>query len=309
MPVTIYRSTDAGAPVLSGEVGKIAEVLKACLVTGYGALPGVGWTCPAEATGRKSFRNNSVLGTGMYLLVDDNAPGAGLGKEARVYGYESMSDPADLDTGVNLIGLRYIRKSSLADTTVRAWIVVASDRTFYLWIFTGDSNGSTIFGAGDFKSLKVADPYRFFMSGRVTENNSTMTVNTTGVERFAVPGASLGQAYSVVIARSWTEVLGPVVGSTFWNSIFGSNTGLGGTGSMTYPGAIGGELFLGKVYIGHPTAIRGEMPGVMCPYHNRPLANEDTCEGVDGAITRQFIVLNQGNNAQAFFEISDTWEY
>ena len=34
---TIYRSTDASAPVLTGEVGKLVDLLDACLVNGYGA--------------------------------------------------------------------------------------------------------------------------------------------------------------------------------------------------------------------------------------------------------------------------------
>ena len=37
MTVRVYRWDDASAPVLTGEVGKLAALLKACLVTGYGA--------------------------------------------------------------------------------------------------------------------------------------------------------------------------------------------------------------------------------------------------------------------------------
>lgn len=38
MTVRVYRSTDAGAPVLTGQVGSLITLLDACLVNGYGSL-------------------------------------------------------------------------------------------------------------------------------------------------------------------------------------------------------------------------------------------------------------------------------
>lgn len=50
MPVTVYRSTDAGAPVLSNSNGSLIAVLKACLVDGYSSKASAGWTAPFTGT-------------------------------------------------------------------------------------------------------------------------------------------------------------------------------------------------------------------------------------------------------------------
>ena len=46
MPVTLYLSSDDQAPVLTN--ANLSVILKACLVTGYGAKHGAGWTMPYE---------------------------------------------------------------------------------------------------------------------------------------------------------------------------------------------------------------------------------------------------------------------
>jgi len=39
---TLFRSDDTGAPTLSGTEGSLIDVLKACLVDGYGAKAALG---------------------------------------------------------------------------------------------------------------------------------------------------------------------------------------------------------------------------------------------------------------------------
>ena len=39
MAVTVYRSTDASAPLLTNSNGSLIAVLRACLVDGYGSKP------------------------------------------------------------------------------------------------------------------------------------------------------------------------------------------------------------------------------------------------------------------------------
>jgi len=46
MTVTVYRSTDSGAPFLNAMQGSFINVLRKCLVDGYGAKSGAGWTMP-----------------------------------------------------------------------------------------------------------------------------------------------------------------------------------------------------------------------------------------------------------------------
>ncbi|MGI2067840.1 hypothetical protein [Shewanella sp. MF08487] len=71
LPVTVYRWDDAGAPQLgaSPTPSEIIAVLKACLVTGYGAKAGLGWSVAFEDTGTQkiAFRNSTVDGSGGFV--------------------------------------------------------------------------------------------------------------------------------------------------------------------------------------------------------------------------------------------------
>lgn len=69
VPVTVYRSTDAGAPQLKAEAGSLKTLLKTCLVSGYGGKQGLGWQMHNESGNRAVFH----FGAGFGLDVDDNA--------------------------------------------------------------------------------------------------------------------------------------------------------------------------------------------------------------------------------------------
>ncbi|KAB2889780.1 MAG: hypothetical protein F9K32_11210, partial [Desulfobulbaceae bacterium] len=72
----IYKSTDGNAPVMRGERRALIDVLRACLVDGYGDKTPAGWTLEfINATFDKAvFRNSPVTGTGFYLRVDGLSP-------------------------------------------------------------------------------------------------------------------------------------------------------------------------------------------------------------------------------------------
>ena len=68
VPVTVYRSTDAGAPQLKDEPGSLKILLKTCLVSGYGGKQGLGWQMHNESGNNVVFH----FGDGFGLAVDDN---------------------------------------------------------------------------------------------------------------------------------------------------------------------------------------------------------------------------------------------
>ena len=68
MALTIYRSSDAGAPSLTGAAGSLIALLDACLRTGYGTKAGAGWTKPFTGTNIAAFRQGAG-GNGRYLRV------------------------------------------------------------------------------------------------------------------------------------------------------------------------------------------------------------------------------------------------
>lgn len=71
--VNIYYSTDTGAPALTGRAGSLYNLLKACLVTGYGSKAAAGWTNPYSGNNQGVFTMASG-GTGFSFYINDNAP-------------------------------------------------------------------------------------------------------------------------------------------------------------------------------------------------------------------------------------------
>src|ERR1043166_1591690 len=109
---------------VSGQVGSLITALDAALVTGQS------WTTPFTGTNKKAYRAPS--GNRLYLRVQDDAPVTA--KEARITGYETMSD---VDTGTNpfptaaqnaasnSVACMIARKSFSADSTNRAYQIFA----------------------------------------------------------------------------------------------------------------------------------------------------------------------------------------
>src|ERR1700692_1964892 len=123
MTVTVYRSTDASAPVLTGSVGTLLTVLDAVLVNGYGAVSAAAWTKPfSNASNVGCYKNSATDGTGFCLNVNDAGPGSGGAREARMTGFETMSalstGTGQFPTSAQLtigIGSVVLRKSTTAD--------------------------------------------------------------------------------------------------------------------------------------------------------------------------------------------------
>lgn len=224
MTVRVYRSTDASAPVLTGQVGTLVALLDACLVNGYGTQVAAGWTKPLFAANKGAYKQNLTganNSSGMYLYVDDTGPGAGGAREARVCGFETMSAITPTGTGqfptsgqsAIGVGTVVVRKSSTADATARAWTLVANGQTVYLFTETGDQTAplaAQTFMFGDFKSYKASDQYAVMVIGRQTENVSAAQYDPMQ----AVGGVSImtlnNKMFGHYIARSWTGLGGSV---------------------------------------------------------------------------------------------------
>lgn len=228
MTVRIYRSTDAGAPVLTGQTGTLVAVLDACLVNGYGAKAAAGWTKAFAAANKAAYQQNAAgannAAAPMLLYVDDTGPGAGSSREARVCGFETMSAITPVGTGQfptavqSTIGSGQlvVRKSNTADATVRQWTLIANGQTIYLFIESGDMTApfacmSLVFG--DFKSYKAGDLYAVLIIGRTSENqtgNNSVFYETLwclgGNTNFTLNSRLWGH----FMARSWTGLGGSI---------------------------------------------------------------------------------------------------
>jgi hypothetical protein len=330
MTVRVYRSTDASAPVLTGQVGSLTALLDAVLVNGYGAKTAAGWTIAQTGTNKRGYlqalsgANNPA---GMVLYVDDTGPGAGGAREARVCGFETLSAITPTGTGQFPTaaqspigtGQLVIRKSNTADATARAWTIVANGQTIYLFTETGDwvapSLAAFTFVFGDFKPYRATDQYAVGIIGRNTENSSS-SIN----ESFACMGPSsswnlASKTWGHFIARSWTGVGGSVqcsktydwgkIGSPSllgWNA--DSQTGFSGSTQMLpgrnvtgnqwpAPNGADGGLYVSPCYTFHSFSMRGYWPGLWIPLHNLPLNHNDVVTVSAGNLNGKTLLCQQ----------------
>ncbi|MGH7177855.1 MAG: hypothetical protein ACREJC_10775, partial [Tepidisphaeraceae bacterium] len=312
MTVRIYASTDASAPVLTGEANKLNDLLLACLVNGYGSKLPAGWTRPFydAATGQGSYKSNAAPFA--WLHVQDNGQSAGGMREARMRGYEDMSSysagTGPHPTVAQMANGYTVRKSQSADATPRAWLLAADGHRFYLFTYTGDNPNITCnFVYGRIRSFKSGDNYANHITGRETENNITQT---NVVDQLLVIRQTKFAATDGHIARSYTGIGGSVGASKISDSAKteqGSTAELGGFG-LAYPYQVDGGLYLAKLYICESGFVRGELPGIWNPLHDRPLLDGDTFSGVTDLAAKSFRAVRCSTAGELFLETSDTWD-
>lgn len=374
MTVYLYRSTDAGAPALSGTAGSLINLLDACLVNGYGnqavtitrsgniatittpaphglirlakyaisgadqaeyngeksatvtsattltfnvtgnpatpatgtitgRLPGAGWTKAFSGTNKAAYQQG-VGSNQMFMRVDDTATGAGA--LARVVGYEYMTG---VDTGVNAFptetqfaGGTYFSKSS--DATARPWLILASEKTLHYVANQGVNDtlwtSAQHFWYGDLLTAKAGDLYHTSMIGGASNSNSG-TSQLLQTQSAWNSGANTGS----YLARAHNQTGGSVSATRIINSVKG-NSSVGAAG-MPYPG-IDLALHVSPYEITEPGAgLRGRLPGVWAPLHNKPLPNFSTFDGTGVLAGKTLLAVNGYNNGQIMLEISDTW--
>lgn len=307
MTVRAYYSTDTSAPVLSGTVGSLIAVLDACLVNGYGAKAGAGWSKPFSGTNLAAYQQGSG-GSSHLLRVDDTNATA-----ARVVGYETMSD---VNTGVNpfpssaqFSGGTYVVKSSAASSVARPWIIVATSNAFYLYV--GDSD-TTIASAGTgqrqiaffgkFVSNKAGDA---FNTALISGTTSGATGSYFGVLGSGLQNATAGH----FIARSHTQIGQAITANKTSDS--GVGTLSGAVTAASYPDPVSGGMLMSPVHINESSGVRrGKLPGLYALLHNLPGQCGDTFSGTGSLAGKSFILLNVANSSSAgriALETSDTW--
>lgn len=143
VPVSVYRSTDASAPILDKTAGCVANIIKACLVTGYGATAGAGWTMTHEdlATHTKVFDIDNGLSPPISLRIYNDT-----GKELKI---QVAKDIVDANTVTKVMecdtAFKYSGKSTTGD-----WLLIASDRGLWFFAQVNNNKGHPVLRSGSF---------------------------------------------------------------------------------------------------------------------------------------------------------------
>lgn len=126
-PVKRFSSTDADAPQInynSRVAGDVKAVLKACLVTGYGATDSAGWSVVNEVDNVCEFVSPSAAMSDYRLGVDDNTAT----KTDWYYQYQNIKNTIPNAQGAAQKNFSQMDKSSPQN----GWQLIVSDRGLFL---------------------------------------------------------------------------------------------------------------------------------------------------------------------------------
>lgn len=274
--VRYFRWDDPGAPSLTGEVGSLTNLLRKCLVgtagVAYGSKASAGWSeqFTGTASNIAAFRNSTAAGgSGCYVLVNDNGPGAAGARESRITAYAAMTD---INTGTQPTTTHYFRKSSALSSAARPWVVVVDELTAWLFVHTnGDAatfaQNTSFAGFGDYDPL-VSTSYRYFTLGRTTENQSSggacPVFDITAAQYTTVTARGLS-----VFPQSGT---GSAIQAAICHPVYSSNsTAIGGQFAPAGPHSISGDYIFEKnprIRVASNFEMLGRLRGIKLPCHS-----------------------------------------
>lgn len=178
-PVTIYRWDDAGAPqVVEGRPSEYLNVLKKCLVEGYGAKTSLGWSLIDEETAAPhcAFMNNTTIGSGGVAMFSatDNA----IGQKVIVRGVQDYVDRNVYSRSSNYHPIDY---GSISINLNKNWILIGTGKAFYFFAYSDYAMATNVtttrftisFFMGDINSLIPNDPAPFTCFSGVKNTTTT----------------------------------------------------------------------------------------------------------------------------------------
>jgi hypothetical protein len=310
----LYLSTDPNAPVLNGLYGSLVQVLKACLVTGYGEKAGAGWTMPfanpEETIG--VFRSSPVEGNSYFLRVDHLI--LSFSGRVTLKSYEGMTDE---NTGLSLIGttndsLTY-KVSSSANTVARPWICIATGG--YVYFFTyHDTTAMPINPAGIYSSINFLGVNFFFGNFEKLYQDDGFAVAflcstwaAGGRHGFGEIDYGVNTREAHFIARNLAGEVGNIACAATMAPPGATSAACFGSSGPIYDGQT--PLLVSKVALNNGVAgsFRGFLPDMLAPCHPFPFNNLDTVE-VNGEtyVAVTWLTINTAmasNGAQGFFKI------
>lgn len=149
--VTVFSSSDKGAPTLTNDAGSLKTLLKACLVTGYGDKKALGWQMKYETDDQTSavFVSADKTSSGCHFKVDNTD------KDVKLSVYRTMTA---FDAGQKPMVVARIYRVRASE-----WRLIGHEKAFILLLnLPVKSNGSTpcaypiIFGDAPSQSNHVA---------------------------------------------------------------------------------------------------------------------------------------------------------
>lgn len=312
--VRMYHSAMTGAPVLSGTAGSLKNIVRACLIDGFGSEVGAGWQelFAGTVTNVLCVKPTVPEATGCVLRIDDTGT-----TNARVRAFEAMTDastgagPTPLDAQVS--GGLWWPKSSTSNASARDWRLVADEHGFYIAVAPAGGDRFTLLYAGDIASLKSGDAYGYLLAGNQSDqaNASTVPDGCCGYSgRSARDGAYLVRAHTAIGQSIAAQRLGAHHNGTTADAYAGTSSYSWGT----YPNGPNNGLLTGPLEL-HAQGIRGTLPGLLHPVQDcgAAFATGAVVDGTDDLAGRRLIAIRTAPPAGAvvagtvFIDVTGPW--
>lgn len=135
--VTVYRWDDEGAPQLDLNNGSMLQVLKKCLIDGYGTKQGAGWTLNEISADNNNMIFSPASQSWYYLLYDD-ARNVKLGSKGAMLGaIEGWTNIEDTVSTFEYGGWSShleedIYSNQCLDKRGATWCIIATTETCYI---------------------------------------------------------------------------------------------------------------------------------------------------------------------------------
>lgn len=195
-----FHSGQPGAPVLTGEVGKMIQLLDWVLDVGDGA---VGWEKVFVGANKAVYRPRH--GVRYCFRVNDSGHLPSGARDAEVRSYESMTDVDTGLSGMPLVSSWFVgaqqspvwRKSNSIGATARSYYGIKTAAWLVLWICSDDTpkTGHMVF-VGQVPSQHPIENYPWVMAWSGYAQNGAFSLLIPGA--FGGPSAPIGGAGQVV---------------------------------------------------------------------------------------------------------------
>lgn len=192
VPVKSYEWDDAGALLLNKTAKSLINIIKSCLVSGYGTKVGAGWSIAFEDTAAGVVVLRSQIGAyaDFYLHLSADS---GVELTAKIY-----SDMTDINTGTLVMQCPTSFKYGAGTGLNGKWTLIASSRGFWFFNELPNNNGivpqksGSYFFAGSVGSNTKGEEALYMRhtggSWGVTDDDRASFFNTQGVGSASTAG-------------------------------------------------------------------------------------------------------------------------
>jgi hypothetical protein len=169
VPVTLFSSTDEGAPRFSSKAGDIFKIVKACLVNGYGSKQSLGWELKFESGNQGIFMPTDIKHTGWGLSFGTDT--------GSVIKLDAVKNPTSLTANEQDAKLEFLNKFTYqfsgGNTSDFSWKLIGHSLGFILLLTSKKAyyGKSVILYFGRVPSLAAADDNNYYVIASASSGN------------------------------------------------------------------------------------------------------------------------------------------